>query len=114
MEKQALIDKLGKLGYKVAIESSVIMVLTDDHKLGVYKSIKQLIESSGYTSSWGVRYDSAAHTPSKGDTGSYGENLSVDEEINNEEEKGAGREKERLLEEDTNLGEDENGQMSFW
>ena len=33
MDKQALIDKLRKLGYKVATESSVIMVLTDDHKL---------------------------------------------------------------------------------
>lgn len=114
MDKQALIDKLGKLGYKVAIESSVIMVLTDDHKLGVYKSIKQLIESSGYTSSWGVRYDSAAHTPSQGDTGSYGEDLSVDEEINEGKEKKARRGKERHLEEDTVLGEDENGQMSFW
>lgn len=114
MEKQALIDKLGKLGYKVAIESSVIMVLTDDHKLGVYKSVKQLIESSGYNASWGVRYDSAAHTPSQDDTGSYGEDLSMDEEINDEEEKGAGRGKERHLEEDTVLGEDENGQMSFW
>lgn len=114
MDKQALIDKLRKLGYKVTVESSVIMVLTDDHKLGVYKNIKQIIESSGYNASWGVRYDSAAHTPSQGDIGSYSEDLSVDEEINNEKEKGAGREKERLLEEDTNLGEDENGQMSFW
>lgn len=114
MDKQTLIDKLGKLGYKVTTESSVIMVLTDDHKLGVYKNVKQIIESSGYTSSWEVRYDSVAHTPSQGDTGSYGEDLSADEEINDEEEKGAGREKERHLEEDTELGEDENGQMSFW
>ncbi len=114
MDKQTLIDKLGKLGYKVTTESSVIMVLTDDHKLGVYKNVKQLIESSSYNASWGVRYDSAAHTPSQGDTGSYGEDLSADEEINDEEEKGAGRGKERHLKEDTELGEDENGQMSFW
>lgn len=113
MDKQALIDKLRKLGYKVAMESSVIMVLTDDHKLGVYKNVKQIIESSGYNASWGVRYDSAAHTPSQGDAGSYSEDLSADEEINDEEEKAAGRGKERLLEENINLGEDENGQISF-
>lgn len=81
MDKQALIDKLRKLGYKVATESSVIMVLTDDHKLGVYKNVKQIIESSGYNASWGVRYDSAAHTPSQGDAGSYSEDLSADEKL---------------------------------
>lgn len=113
MDKQALIDKLRKLGYKVATESSVIMVLTDDHKLGVYKNVKQIIESSGYNASWGVMYDSAAHTPSQGDAGSYSEDLSADEEINDEEEKAAERGKERLLEENINLGEDENGQISF-
>lgn len=113
MDKQALIDKLRKLGYKVATESSVIMVLTDDHKLGVYKNVKQIIESSGYNASWGVRYDSATHTPSQGDAGSYSEDLSADEEINDEEEKAAERGKERLLEENINLGEDENGQISF-
>lgn len=32
-------------------------------------------ESSGYNASWGVRYDSAAHTPSQGDAGSYSEDL---------------------------------------
>ena len=92
MDKQALIDKL--------------------RKLGVYKNVKQIIESSGYNASWGVRYDSAAHTPSQGDTGSYSEDLSADEEIN-DEEKVAGRGKERLLEENINLGEDKNGQISF-
>ena len=48
MDKQKLIEKLKKSGYKVTTDSSVVIVLTDDHKLGIYGKIKKIIDESGY------------------------------------------------------------------
>ena len=46
MDKEKLIEKLRSKGFKVSSDSSVVIVLTNDPKLGLYKTVKEIIESS--------------------------------------------------------------------
>ena len=91
MDKQKLIEKLKKSGYKVTTDSSVVIVLTDDHKLGIYGKIKKIIDESGYDASWGVRYDASAHPAvvSENAQGSYEADFDPNEQSVTENEKTA-------------------------
>ena len=41
MDKEKLIEKLRSKGFKVSSDSSVVIVLTNDPKLGLYKTVKE-------------------------------------------------------------------------
>ena len=102
MDKEKLIEKLRSKGFKVSSDSSVVIVLTNDPKLGLYKTVKEIIKSSGYNASWGVKYDASAQTV----------NISDDVVINadsKESKNGKISEKDSTPEYTT----EENGQMAL-
>ena len=53
MSKEECVTKLSNLGYKVDLESGVVMITIADEKL--LKTVKNTLTEIGYSASWGVR-----------------------------------------------------------
>ena len=53
MSKEECVTKLSNLGYKVDLESGVVMITIENGKL--LKTVKNTLTEIGYNASWGVR-----------------------------------------------------------
>ena len=53
ISKEETVTKLSNLGYKVDLESGVVMITIENENL--LKTVKKTLTEIGYNSSWGVK-----------------------------------------------------------